>query len=61
MHKQYVLVSALVFAIVAIVQLLRVLNQWDVQIGPYAVPLAFSGVAMVVAAALSVWGFRSAR
>ena len=61
MHKQYVLVSTLVFAIVAIVQLLRVLNQWDVQIGPYAVPLAFSWVAMVVAAALSVWGFRSAR
>jgi hypothetical protein len=60
MHKHYALVSALVFAVVAIVQLLRIVNQWAVQIGPLAVPMEFSWVAVVVAAALSIWGFRSA-
>lgn len=60
MQKNYALVSAIVFAVVAVVQVLRLVNQWTVQIGPYAVPLWFSWIAVVVAALLSFWGFRSA-
>lgn len=60
MHKNYAMVSALVFAVVAVVQVLRLVNQWTVQIGPYAVPLWFSWIAVIVAAALSLWGFRTA-
>jgi len=60
MHKHYAMVSATVFAVVAVVQVLRLVNQWYVQIGPYTVPLWFSWIAVIVAAALSLWGFRTA-
>jgi hypothetical protein len=60
MQKNYAMVSALVFAVVAVVQVLRLVNQWAVQVGPYAVPLWFSWIAVIVAAALSFWGFRNA-
>jgi hypothetical protein len=60
MQKNYAMVSALVFAVVAIVQVLRLVNQWTVQVGPYTVPLGFSWIAVIVAATLSFWGFRNA-
>lgn len=60
MHKHYAMVSALVFAVVGVIQILRLVNQWAVQVGPYAVPLWVSWIAVIVAAALSLWGFRTA-
>jgi len=60
MHKHYAMVSAIVFALVAVVQVLRLVNQWAVQVGPYTVPLWVSWIAVIVAAALSLWGFRTA-
>ena len=61
MSDTYRLVSGVVFGIVAIIQAVRALNQWPVQIGPYAVPVAFSWIAFVVAGALCVWAFASRR
>ena len=61
MRDSYRLVSGIVFGIVAIIQVVRAVSEWPVQIGPYAVPVAFSWVAFVVAGALSVWAFRSQR
>ena len=61
MRDTYRLVSGIVFGIVAIIQLVRAINEWPVQIGPIAVPVAFSWVAFVVAGALCVWVFRSQR
>jgi len=60
MQKNYAMVSALVFALVVVGQVLRLVNQWAVQIGPYTVPVWFSWTGMIVAAALSLWGFRTA-
>jgi len=60
MQKNYAMVSALVFALVVVGQVLRLVNQWAVQIGPYTVPVWFSWMGMIVAAALSLWGFRTA-
>lgn len=59
MRDTYRLVSGIVFGIVAILQLVRAISEWPVQIGPYAVPVAFSWIAFVVAGALCVWAFRS--
>jgi hypothetical protein len=59
MRDTYRLVSGVVFGIVAILQLVRAISEWPVQIGPYAVPVAFSWVAFVVAGALCVWAFRA--
>jgi hypothetical protein len=61
MRDTYRLVSGIVFGIVALIQLVRAFNEWPVQIGPFAVPVAFSWIAFVVAGALCVWAFRSQR
>jgi hypothetical protein len=61
MRDTYSVVSGIVFAIVAVIQIVRALNEWPVQIGPFAVPVWFSWVACVVAAGLAVWAFRGRR
>ena len=61
MRDTYRLVSGIVFGIVAIIQLVRAFSEWPVQIGPYAVPVAFSWIAFVVAGALCIWAFRPQR
>ena len=59
MQDNYRLVSGIVFGVVAILQLVRAISEWPVQIGSFAVPVPFSWVAFVVAGALCVWAFRS--
>jgi hypothetical protein len=59
MQDNYRLVSGIVFGVVAILQLVRAISEWPVQIGSFAVPVSFSWVAFVVAGALCVWAFRS--
>jgi len=59
--RTYFVASALIFAVVAILHLLRSLNHWTFQIGTLALPLWLSWIGMFVAAGLSVWGFRLAR
>ena len=61
MQYRYASVSAIVFGVVALIQAIRAFNEWPVQIGPYAIPVWFSWLAVLVAGALCVWGFRSAR
>jgi hypothetical protein len=53
----YAVISALIFAVVAAVHLIRLLNRWDVQIGPYSVPMSVSWIGLVIAALISIWGF----
>jgi hypothetical protein len=55
--KLYFLISGVVFAGVALLHLLRAVNSWQFQIGPFAVQNWMSYVAFVLAAALSVCGF----
>jgi len=57
--SNYPLVSGIVFGLVAILQALRVLAGWTVQIGPLSVPAIFSCVAAIVAGGLSIWAFKS--
>jgi hypothetical protein len=59
MKSNYPLVSGALFGVVAILQALRAVAEWPVQIGPLTVPVLFSWVAAIVAATLSVWAFRS--
>ena len=57
MLNYYAAVSALIFAAVAIVHLIRILRGWAVHIGPYAVPMSLSWIGLVIAALLAIWGF----
>jgi hypothetical protein len=53
----HVLVSSLIFAAVAAAHLLRILNRWAVQVGPYSVPMSVSWIGLVIAALIAAWGF----
>jgi hypothetical protein len=57
MSNYYAAVSVLIFAVVALAHLFRILKQWTVQIGPFAVPMSVSWIGLVIAALLSIWGF----
>jgi hypothetical protein len=59
MPSKYVVVSGVLFGVMALVQALRALNQWPVQIAGFDVPVWVSWVATVVAGSLCVWAFRS--
>ena len=59
MQDTYRLVSGTVFGVVAILQCIRAIKEWPVQIGPFAISVTFSWIACVVAGALAIWAFRS--
>lgn len=61
MSRNYSVTSALVFALVALMQAWRFVLDFPVQMGAWSVPRTFSGVIAVAAAFLAVWGLRTAR
>ena len=61
MQDRYALVSGIIFGVVAVIQAWRAVNQWPVQVGPIAVPVWFSWIAVLVAGGLCVWAFSSRR
>ena len=58
--RRYVLVSGIVFALLTCVQMLRVMRQWPVRVAGVDVPLWASGIAALIAGALTFWAFRIA-
>ena len=61
MPNFYALVSALIFLLVVVGHVLRLINQWTVQVGPYNVSMNVSWAALVVSALLAIWGFMQLR
>jgi hypothetical protein len=59
--KAYLVFSALVFAMVALVHLVRFLEGWTAQIGTWMVPASASLVCVIVAGLLAAWGLTLAR
>lgn len=56
--KAYFLVSALIFALAAILHLLRLVNHWSFQIGTIVFPFWGSWLGLAIGLALSIWAFR---
>jgi hypothetical protein len=56
MTKSYIAISAIIFALVAIGHLVRIVQGWQVQLGDIGVAMSVSWIALVVSAALAVWG-----
>jgi hypothetical protein len=54
------MVSGFIFTIMALVQLIRTLLGWPVQIDLFTVPVWFSAIGFLVMAGMAVWAFRSA-
>ena len=57
MWNAYVAASALLYAILAVMHLVRIINRWSVVIGPNNISMNVSWLALVVSALLSIWGF----
>jgi hypothetical protein len=53
--KNYLIVSATVFAVVAVAHLVRALEQWPVVIGSSPVPVGVSWLGAIATGALSGW------
>jgi hypothetical protein len=58
--RSYELISGTVFALVATAHLLRVLAGWQIDAGPWSIPMWLSWIGTIGPAALSVWAFRLA-
>ena len=59
--SNYSLLSAFIFTLVAVLQLVRALNGWPVTVGTTSIPLWVSWVACVIAAVLAWLGFAASR
>jgi hypothetical protein len=59
MRNGFHVVSGLIFALVAVLQVVRAANQWPVHVGAYDIPVMASWIAAVVAGLLCVWAFAS--
>lgn len=59
--RNYLTVSIAVFTLAALVQLVRALAGFAVQIGPYPVPVIASWLIAIVSGALAFWGLRLLR
>jgi hypothetical protein len=56
--KTFFLVAGVIFAVVALVHLVRVVMDWSVTIGDWSIPMWVSWVALIVAGGLSLVGLR---
>ncbi len=54
------IVSGVVFSLVALIHLLRLIYQWDVIVAGQAVPMSLSVAGLIVAVILALWMFRAA-
>lgn len=58
--KIYLIVSGGIFCLVAVAHLIRLVNGWSVEVGPWAAPLWVSWFGAVITAVLSICAFRLA-
>ena len=59
--KAYLMVSTLIFTIVAVIHLLRFALGWSAQVGTWSVPLWVSLIAVLISAAVAFWGLTLVR
>ena len=60
-RKSFCLTAGIIFIAIALLHLLRIVNDWKVAIGPWAAPDWISWVALVIAGYLGFEGIRLAR
>ncbi len=59
--KPFTTLAVVVFSLVALLQLVRFILNWEVMVNGIAIPVWASGIAFVIAAALAVMLWREAR
>ena len=53
-------VASVIFAIFAVAHLVRLINQTQVTVGTFTIPMGASWIALIVAAILCIWFWRLA-
>jgi len=56
--KTFSLVAGVIFAVVALLHLLRIFKEWPIIIGDWSVPKSASWIALIVAGGLALLGLR---
>jgi hypothetical protein len=56
--KTFSLVAGVIFAVVALLHLVRIFAEWTVIIGDWSVPKSVSWIALIVAGGLALVGLR---
>ncbi len=59
--KPFTAIAAVVFALIALMQLLRFTLSWEITVNGVTVPVWVSGIAFVITAGLAVMLWREAR
>ena len=59
--KPFTIIAAGLFALIAVVQLVRFLFSWEIAVNGVMIPVWASGIASVIAAGLAVMLWREAR
>jgi len=57
-NQIYLVVSAIIFGLVATIHLVRALNNWAFIVGPVSLPISASWVGFIITAALGLWAVR---
>jgi hypothetical protein len=55
-RETFCIVAGVIFAVVALLHLLRIYMGWPVVIGGWSAPMGVSWIALVVAGILAIWG-----
>lgn len=59
--KPFTTIAVVIFALVAVVHLIRLFTGWEIIVNGYAIPIWASFVALIVAGGLAVMIWREAR
>jgi hypothetical protein len=54
-QQRYLVISASVFAVVAVAHLTRAIERWPITIGSWSVPVELSWLGAIATGALSLW------
>lgn len=57
-NQIYLVVSAIIFGLVAIIHIVRALNNWAFIVGPVSIPISASWVGFIITAAFCLWAVR---
>lgn len=57
-HRNYCVVSGVLFSLVALAHLLRIIYGMSIQVEEYAVPMFVSWMGLILPAVLAFWAFR---
>ncbi len=55
--KSYLLTSGIIFDLVFLAHLVRVWNDWSIQVGTWSVPMSASWAALLITGILAIWAY----